>query len=101
MLLFYVEKALPGGLPMNTKTTVISEAQLQEQFDSCDKIASFWQGQNIVPAAYVETYGCQQNEADSEKLRGYLTQSGYRITDSAEGADVVVMGYPPGNAFST
>ena len=76
---------------MSTKTTRITPQQLQEQFDCCDKIASFWQGENIVPAAYVETYGCQQNEADSEKLRGYLTQSGYRITDSAEGADVVVM----------
>ena len=39
----------------------------------------------------METYGCQQNEADSEKLRGYLTQSGYAIVQSAEGADVVVM----------
>lgn len=43
------------------------------------------------PTAYVETYGCQQNEADSEKLRGILCESGYAITDSAEGADVVVM----------
>ena len=61
---------------MNTKTTVISEAQLQQQFAFCDKIAAFWQQENAAPTAYVETYGCQQNEADSEKLRGYLTQSG-------------------------
>lgn len=45
----------------------------------------------MTPKAYVETYGCQQNEADSEKLRGYLTQSGYAICQEAEGADVVVM----------
>ena len=76
---------------MNTKTTVISEEQLQEQFTYCDKIADLWQRENTVPTAYVETYGCQQNEADSEKLRGYLTQSGYRIVSEAEGADVVVM----------
>ena len=76
---------------MDTKTTVISPSQLQLQFDWCDKICAFWREQNITPLAYVETYGCQQNEADSEKLRGYLAQCGYAICDKAEGADVVVM----------
>jgi len=76
---------------MNTKTTVISESQLAGQFRCCDAIAAYWHEQNITPTAYVETYGCQQNEADSEKIRGYLIQSGYRIIREAEGADVVVM----------
>jgi len=76
---------------MNTKTTVISNSELQQQFAYCDKIAAFWQSENRTPTAYVETYGCQQNEADSEKLRGYLTQSGYSIVSEAEGADVVIM----------
>ena len=76
---------------MNTKTTVISESQLQRQFQYCDRIAAHWHELNTTPTAYVETYGCQQNEADSEKLRGYLTQSGYAIASEAEGADVVVM----------
>ena len=72
-------------------TTLVSQDQLQQQFDFCDKIASHWRGVGITPTAYVETYGCQQNEADSEKLRGYLVQSGYAIANGAEGADVVVM----------
>ena len=76
---------------MNTKTTVISENQLQQQFAYCDRIADYWQRENITPTAYVETYGCQQNEADSEKLRGFLVQSGYAIVQEAEGADVVIM----------
>ena len=76
---------------MNTKTTVISQEELHSQFACCDKIAAYWQSQNRTPVAYVETYGCQQNEADSEKLRGYLTQSGYAIGTEAEGADVVIM----------
>ena len=76
---------------MNTKTTTISQEKLNEQFAFCDKIAAYWRGENITPTAYVETYGCQQNEADSEKLRGYLTQSGYGIVNDAEGADVVIM----------
>ena len=76
---------------MSNKTTVISEDQLRQQFDYCDKIAAYWRDKDTVPVAYVETYGCQQNEADSEKLRGLLAQSGYTIGSEAEGADVVIM----------
>ena len=76
---------------MNTKTTIIPEAQLACQYAFCDKINAYWLSEGRTPTAYVETYGCQQNEADSEKLRGYLVQSGYRIVQEAEGADVVVM----------
>ena len=76
---------------MNTKTTVISQNELDTQFAYCDRIAAYWQRLGQTPTAYVETYGCQQNEADSEKLRGYLVQSGYRMVSEAEGADVVIM----------
>ena len=76
---------------MNTKTTVVSQEELNRQFAYCDKIAAYWQSRQTVPTAYVETYGCQQNEADSEKLRGYLVQSGYGIVGGAEGADVVIL----------
>ena len=76
---------------MSKQTTVINSDQLAVQFGFCDKIAAYWHDQDRTPTAYVETYGCQQNEADSEKIRGYLTQSGYAIQQEAEGADVVVM----------
>ena len=76
---------------MEKKTTVISQEQLQKQLAYCNEINAFWHGQDLTPLAYVETYGCQQNEADSERIRGMLVESGYAITDTAEGADVVVM----------
>ena len=76
---------------MSNKTTVISQAELDIQLAFCDKIAAWWQAKGAAPKAHVETYGCQQNEADSERIRGMLQQSGYGICDEAEGADVVVM----------
>jgi len=76
---------------MSNKTIVITDTELAKQFAVCDQIRSFWYEQNITPTAYVETYGCQQNEADSEKLRGYLVQSGYAIVQEAEGADAVIL----------
>ena len=76
---------------MKDKTTVITQAQLNEQLAFCAQIKAYWHSRNTTPLAYVETYGCQQNEADSERIRGILIESGYAITDTAEGADVVVM----------
>jgi tRNA-2-methylthio-N6-dimethylallyladenosine synthase len=40
---------------------------------------------------HIITLGCQQNEADSEKIRGMARQMGYTLTDVAEGADFVVV----------
>ena len=76
---------------MNTKTTRITTEQVSQQLDTCAKIHALWMSQGVTPKAYVETYGCQQNEADSERIRGMLAESGYAICDEAEGADVVVM----------
>ena len=76
---------------MSNKTTVISKEQLDRQLSFCDRLRGYWHDRDTVPKAYVETYGCQQNEADSERIRGILSESGYAITDTAEGADVVVM----------
>lgn len=41
-------------------------------------------------AVCVLTFGCQQNEADSEKLRGIAADMGYRPVDTPEEADLVI-----------
>lgn len=38
----------------------------------------------------IETYGCQMNEHDSEKLEGFLTQMGYEKTDDRKNADLII-----------
>jgi tRNA-2-methylthio-N6-dimethylallyladenosine synthase len=38
---------------------------------------------------YIETFGCQMNVNDSEKVAGLLEAEGYEKTSSREGADVV------------
>lgn len=40
--------------------------------------------------ACVVTYGCQQNENDSEKLKGMLCEMGYTLIDEREKADVII-----------
>lgn len=41
--------------------------------------------------AYILTFGCQQNEADSEKLSGMAEAMGYAIVDKPEDADLIVV----------
>ncbi len=41
--------------------------------------------------AMVMTFGCQQNEADSDRLRGMLSQMGYEPTEDKTKADVIIM----------
>ncbi len=42
------------------------------------------------PLAFVRTYGCQQNVADSEKIKGMLKQSGFDFTEEPEKADFIL-----------
>ena len=41
--------------------------------------------------AMVDTYGCQQNESDSEILRGWLRDMGYELTEDETKADVIAV----------
>lgn len=42
------------------------------------------------PSVYLETFGCQMNELDSELVRGQLLALGYRFVDAPGSADVVL-----------
>ena len=41
--------------------------------------------------AHIMTYGCQQNYADSEKLRGMMEQMGYTMTEDKNKADLILL----------
>ncbi len=43
------------------------------------------------PLAYTCVYGCAQNEADMEKIRGMLEEMGYGFTETEENADIIVV----------
>ena len=76
---------------MERHTTVISQPELDRQAAICREIASYWKAEGRTPLAFVDTYGCQQNESDSERIRGMLLECGYRMSDTEEGADCIVI----------
>lgn len=51
---------------------------------------SFFARHGRKPLANTETYGCQQNENDTERIRGMLKEAGFEFCNSAEDADLVV-----------
>ena len=76
---------------MERKPVVIAQEALEKEAAVCEQIKALWASRGRTPRAFVDTYGCQQNEADSERIRGMLRASGYEIADTEEGADCIVI----------
>ncbi len=76
---------------MKQTTTRVSPEEIARQKDFCVQVASINRPLPTPPLALVDTYGCQQNEADSERIRGYLGEMGYAFTDDEHRADVIVI----------
>ena len=65
--------------------------EIRRQEGICADIAEGLASDGRQHLAMVDTYGCQQNEADSEKIRGYLAEMGYGFTQDEFEADVIVV----------
>ena len=72
-------------------TTRIDPADIARQRDFCARIRERNAALPAPPLAFVDTYGCQQNEADSERIRGFLSEMGYGFTKEEARADVIVI----------
>ena len=71
------------------KPITISPEQVREQYDYMQKVRSFWGGRELY--VYIETFGCQQNEADSERLCGMAVEMGYTPTTEPTLADLILI----------
>ena len=70
---------------------VIDIKEIERQRDICAAIREKNEAEGRQLLAMVDTYGCQQNEADSEKIRGYLAEMGYGFTMDEYAADIIVI----------
>lgn len=76
---------------MKRKEILISQEEIDRQMALCDAIAAEVAALPEKPKAMVDTYGCQQNEADSEQIRGMFRRMGYDFTEDEHEADVIVI----------
>ena len=70
----------------------ITPEEIEQQKQYCREIKKLFEGRpGGPPLAYTQTFGCQQNEADSERIRGFLSEMGYGFTKEEAQADVIVI----------
>ena len=76
---------------MKYERKLIDISEIRRQEDICRRLAARFAAEGRTMLAMVDTYGCQQNEADSEKLRGYLAEMGFGFTEDEFAADIVLV----------
>ena len=70
----------------------VTEQELAVQTAQMERVRAFYEVHNIeCPRAYVHTYGCQQNVADSERMKGQLQQMGFVFTETPDDADLILL----------
>lgn len=68
---------------------LVQQEEIKIQKEYIEKLAEL--NSHSDKLAFVDTYGCQQNESDSEVIRGMLKQMGYSMTVSEADADVIIV----------
>lgn len=71
------------------KTTVISVEDTEKQYEYMDKVKAALGGSDRY--VFIQTFGCQQNEADSERIAGMAEHMGYTATDDHAIADLIIV----------
>ena len=69
----------------------IAPADIERQREICEELRLRFMAQGRQLTALVDTYGCQQNESDSERIRGYLELMGCAFTQDEFAADIIVI----------
>ena len=73
-------------------TRIISAEELQLQIPYCEKVREHYVNHKVdgPPLACIRTFGCQQNVADSEHIKGMLVEMGFGFTDEPDDADFIL-----------
>ena len=77
------------------QTRTITDAEMAQQRAYTEQIAAwnrlYTEEHGFPRRCYVQTFGCQQNEADSERLAGMAEAMGYAAAVSADDADLILI----------
>ena len=76
---------------MDRKQVVLSAEDTLRQREFERKIAALHRQRGQTPLALVDTFGCQQNVADSQHIMGMLEAMGCTFVDAPEQADIIVL----------
>lgn len=77
-------------MPERKNKVPLEEINKQEEFSQLVKTVLAARYEPEIPLAFVHTYGCQGNVADSERIKGMLAEMGYGFTNEHEKADLIL-----------
>ncbi len=69
-------------------TPLVSQYEIERNREIAENIGRLNNGKNL--KYYIESYGCQMNEHDAEKLGGMLINMGYTATEDKNEADIII-----------
>lgn len=72
------------------KTRIVSEEEMRRQHEYIQRLNAEFLSRGRQPLAFVETYGCQQNNSDSERIKGMLADMGFAFCDKPDNADFIL-----------
>lgn len=77
------------------ESRIVTQQEMDGQKEFAQQVASIVAEQKVNKNrniyACIVTYGCQQNEEDSEKIAGLLSDMGYALTENREEADIIIL----------
>lgn len=76
---------------MERNEVLIAPAELDRQRGFEKKIREMFLAREAHPRAMVDTFGCQQNVADGQRIMGMLETMGFTLTNRPEEADLVLL----------
>ena len=76
---------------MNRENVLVPEEALARQREFGARVREMFAAREAHPTACVDTFGCQQNVADGQKLMGMLEQMGFTFTREPGEADLVIL----------
>ncbi|HHX72279.1 MAG TPA: tRNA (N6-isopentenyl adenosine(37)-C2)-methylthiotransferase MiaB [Clostridiales bacterium] len=76
---------------MSKETRELAREEITGQYIYMERVRELLAADGKTRYCYVETYGCQQNEADSEIIRGMAVEMGYALCQTADEADFIVL----------
>ena len=74
----------------NIERITLADLEQQQEFSSRVREQYEIEKNGVKPLACVRTYGCQQNVADSERMKGMLEQMGFGFTEEVDDADFIL-----------
>lgn len=92
-MIYYVNAEIKYIIMINEK--MVSPEEIERQLKYCAAIKAendaFFAKHGLRRGAFVLTFGCQQNEADSEIISGMAREMGYELLSSPDNASLIVV----------